>query len=99
MVVVAADVVIDAFVDDMTCCGHDRWWWSSRTSFLMRLRVTWHVVGMVEAVVATDVIVKAAGGWWWSRTSLLTCSWVTWRVHNVAGGATMAASLIHEIGL
>jgi len=28
----------------------------------MHLQVMWHVVGVVEAVVATDVVVEVAGG-------------------------------------
>jgi len=43
MVVVAADVVVDAFVGDVACCGRDGWWWSSRTSLSTRSWVTWRV--------------------------------------------------------
>jgi len=41
---------------------HGRGWWWLRTSLSTFLQVTWHVVGMVEAVVAIDIVVEAAGG-------------------------------------
>jgi len=44
MVVVATDVIIDAFAGDVVCCGRDGWWWS----LSMRMAVTWGFADVVD---------------------------------------------------
>jgi len=69
-VVVAADVVVDAFAGDAAHSQGGRW---SRTSLSMRL---WSDVACS----------RGGRGVWWARTWLLTRLRVTQRIRKVAGG-------------
>ena len=65
--VVAVDVVVDAFAGDAAHLRGGRWSWMSLSTQL------WGDVACSQG----------GRGVWWARTSLLTRLWVMWRVREV----------------